>query len=140
VPVAVAGTTTPCVVVSEVYGGGGNTGAVYNDDFIELHNRCAAPQTLGQLFYRTQTGTDVSIPVASRTVAGGGYYLVAIKTSGTVGADLPNPMDFMGGVATSVDGINATTGSVYLEPAFVPPACPTSVVDLLGYGSQSSCF
>ena len=35
-PVAAA---SPNVVISQVYGGGGNTGAQYTNDFIELFNR-----------------------------------------------------------------------------------------------------
>jgi len=30
---------SPNIVVSQVYGGGGNTGATYTHDFIELFNR-----------------------------------------------------------------------------------------------------
>ena len=30
---------SPDVVISQVYGGGGNTGAFYANDFIELYNR-----------------------------------------------------------------------------------------------------
>ena len=36
-PLAGAGSTT--VVISQVYGGGGNAGATFRNDFIELHNR-----------------------------------------------------------------------------------------------------
>ena len=31
------------LVISQVYGGGGNTGATYTNDFIELHNRSSLP-------------------------------------------------------------------------------------------------
>ena len=34
------------VVISQVYGGGGNSGAPYNGDFIELFNRSSAPASL----------------------------------------------------------------------------------------------
>ena len=37
-----AGTSSSGVVISQVYGGGGNTGATYTNDFIELHNQSAA--------------------------------------------------------------------------------------------------
>src|SRR5690349_16135569 len=30
--------TSPGVVISQAYGGGGNLGAVYTNDFVELHN------------------------------------------------------------------------------------------------------
>jgi predicted extracellular nuclease len=34
------------VVISQVYGGGGNAGAPYKNDFIELHNRSNATVSL----------------------------------------------------------------------------------------------
>ena len=34
----IAGTAQAQVVISQVYGGGGNSGAPYRSDFIELHN------------------------------------------------------------------------------------------------------
>ena len=35
------------VVVSQLYAGGGNTGATYQNDFVELLNRGSAPVDLG---------------------------------------------------------------------------------------------
>ncbi|MCB9105561.1 MAG: hypothetical protein H6633_15180 [Anaerolineales bacterium] len=37
---------SPDLVISQVYGGGGNSGATYTNDFIELFNRGASPLTL----------------------------------------------------------------------------------------------
>jgi uncharacterized protein len=36
----------PILVISQVYGGGGNTGAPYTHDFVELFNRGDAPASL----------------------------------------------------------------------------------------------
>ncbi|HEX8886754.1 MAG TPA: hypothetical protein VF797_19880, partial [Noviherbaspirillum sp.] len=33
----------PAIVISQVYGGGGNSGAPYRNDYIELFNRDAVP-------------------------------------------------------------------------------------------------
>ena len=35
--------TTPRVLINEVYGGGGNSGATFTNDFIELVNASPAP-------------------------------------------------------------------------------------------------
>src|SRR5215475_350588 len=37
-----ASAVSPDIVISQVYGGGGNTGAQYHNDFIELFNRGAS--------------------------------------------------------------------------------------------------
>ena len=44
-PARMPSTPPRAVVISEVYGGGGNTGAPYNNDFIELYNNGTAPVT-----------------------------------------------------------------------------------------------
>ena len=36
------------LVISEVYGGGGNTGATWSNDFIEIHNPTAARESLAR--------------------------------------------------------------------------------------------
>ena len=40
---AIGGAVSPNVVVSQVYGGGGNAGATYTHDYIELFNRGSEP-------------------------------------------------------------------------------------------------
>jgi predicted extracellular nuclease len=58
-PVAHAVDTTSDVVISEVYGGGGNSGAPYNRDFIELYNKGAAAVDVStwSVQYASATGT-----------------------------------------------------------------------------------
>ena len=50
---------SPNVVISQVYGGGGNSGAPFTHDFIELFNRGSAPASLSgwSLQYASSTGT-----------------------------------------------------------------------------------
>src|SRR3954471_19514067 len=47
------------IVISQVYGAGGNVGATYNADYVELFNRGTAGQSLGgwSLQYTSATGT-----------------------------------------------------------------------------------
>ena len=46
------------VVISQVYGGGGNSGATLRQDFVELHNTGTAPVTLNgwSLQYASASG------------------------------------------------------------------------------------
>ncbi len=58
-PVHTAQAVSTSVVVSQVYGGGGNTGAQYTNDFIELFNLGTSPVSLAgwSVQYTSATGT-----------------------------------------------------------------------------------
>src|ERR1041385_7563900 len=57
--VAPARATPSDLVISQVFGGGGNTGAPYKNDFIELHNRGATTISLAgySVQYASTAGT-----------------------------------------------------------------------------------
>src|SRR5437764_577508 len=80
------------VVLSQVYGGGGNSGATFKNDFIELFNRSATPVDLTgwSVQYAASAGTTWQrTNLAGLTLQPGQYYLVkeAVGAGGTV--DLP---------------------------------------------------
>ena len=54
-----AGVTPPALVISQVYGGGGNSGATLRNDFIELFNPGGASVTLTgwSVQYTSSAGT-----------------------------------------------------------------------------------
>ena len=59
------------VVISEVYGGGGNAGATFTNDFIELYNLSASPVDLTgwSVQYASSAGTTWADHAASGTIA-----------------------------------------------------------------------
>ena len=69
---------SPDVVVNEVYGGGGNSGATLTNDFIELVNRGTAPALLDgwSVRYASAAGTAYASTPLSGSIAAGGSYLV----------------------------------------------------------------
>ena len=74
---AVAASTS--VVISQIYGGGGNTGAPYKNDFIEIHNISSTPVSVSgwSVQYASATGTSWQVtPLTATTIPAGGYYLV----------------------------------------------------------------
>ena len=79
------------VVVSEVYGGGGNSGATFKNDFIELYNRTGSAIDLAgwSVQYASAAGTSWQTTALSGTIAPGGYYLV--QEGAGAGGDLPLP-------------------------------------------------
>lgn len=129
---------SPTVVISQVYGGGGNSGATLRNDFIELFNRGDVAVSLNgwSVQYAASTGTSWQVTTLAGVLMPGGYYLIQ-QAAGTGGTeDLPVP-DRTGTVA-----ISATAGKVALvsDVTALAEACPTAnVVDTVGFGSATNC-
>ena len=125
------------IVISQVYGGGGNSGATYTSDLIELFNRgnTTVNVTGWSVQYASATGSTWQVTRLSGSIAPGQYYLVqeAPGSGGTV--NLPTP-DALGVIALS-----ATAGKVALvnHATALTGACPTgaNVVDLVGFGGAN---
>ncbi|HEX8409475.1 MAG TPA: lamin tail domain-containing protein, partial [Thermoanaerobaculia bacterium] len=124
------------VVISQVYGGGGNAGATYRNDFIELFNRGTSPVNLAgwSVQYASSAGSTWQVTPLNGTIAPGQYYLVqeAQGTGGTVSLPAPNatgtiPMAAGAGKVALVASTTALTGT-----------CPTAV-DFVGFGG-ANCF
>lgn len=127
----------PEIVINEVYGGGGNSGANYKNDFIELYNPTNAAVSVNgwSVQYASSTGTSWQVTPLTGTIQPLGYYLVqeGAGAGGTV--DLPTP-DVTGGIAMS--GSNGKVALVSNAIA-LSGTCPTGVIDEVGYGS-ANCF
>ncbi len=128
---------SPNIVISQVYGGGGNSGATYKNDFIELFNRGAAAVDVSgwSVQYASSAGTSWQVTSLTGTIQPGHYYLVqeAAGTGGTV--NLPTP-DASGSILMS-----GSNGKVALDDDSTPlsGACPADYVDFVGYGS-ATCY
>lgn len=128
------------VVISQVYGGGGNTGAPYRNDFIELHNRGTTSVSVAgwSVQYASATGTSTWLvtPLAG-TILPGGYYLVQEAAGAGTTGTLPAPN------ATGTIAMSSTSGKVALlnVATALTGACPASaaIVDLVGFGTTANC-
>lgn len=141
---------SPNIVVSQFYGGGGQAGAQYKNDFVELFNRGAAPVSInGWSFqYASATGSDWLVTnLPNATIQPGQYFLIQLASGGSVGADLPAP-DYIAPLVTGRTFIlNMATASgkfalVTSTTQLPASTCPvdSSIVDLVGYGDSASCF
>ena len=134
-----AGAAHAQVVVSQVYGGGGNTGATLRSDFIELHNNGTTAVNLSgwSVQYASASGTSWTRTNLSGTIAAGGYFLVKQADGAGGTTNLPTP-DTTGTIAMS-----GTAGKVALvnDQVSLSGACPVggSVVDFVGYGGTANC-
>jgi hypothetical protein len=131
------------VVISQVYGGGGNTGAQYTHDFVELFNRGAATIDISgySVQYASAGGTswNVNAIPASTTIAPGKYFLIKLGAGTGTGVALPTPdLD----VTVSPLALSGTNGKVALvnnTTALVGATqVPANYVDLVGFGSGSA--
>jgi uncharacterized protein len=138
----------PIPVISQVYGGGGNSGAPFTNDFVEVFNRGDAPVDLGgmSIQYASATGTgnfggNPIVPL-SGTLAPGQYHLVQLA-GGTTGVSLPQADTTgtinMAGASGKVALIDGTAGLACNGSTGQP--CDADqlarIVDLVGYGSAN---
>jgi predicted extracellular nuclease len=120
------------VVISQVYGGGGNSGATYKNDFVQLFNGSSDAVDLTgwtvSYFSATSTGPAASTTTLSGSIAAGHSYLIqmAAGTGGTT--DLPTP-DAVGAAAMS-----GTAGRIELADT------AATLVDRVGYGTTANTF
>ncbi|MFY2763430.1 lamin tail domain-containing protein [Arenimonas sp. MALMAid1274] len=97
---ASASSVSAQVVISQAYGGGGNAGAPFTHDFVELFNRGTQDVSLGgkSLQYASATGNFTNIAVLpTATLQPGQYFLVQLA-SGANGVALPVSPDATGGL------------------------------------------
>jgi Lamin Tail Domain/Calx-beta domain/PKD-like domain/Immunoglobulin I-set domain len=129
------------IVISQVYGGGGNSGSTLRNDFIELFNRGSAPVTMTNWSVQYATATGSSWTVAgplNGTLQPGQYWLIQLGTGGGGTTNLPTP-DF---TDTSLNP-SATAGKIALvnNTTALSGTCPTgaNIIDFVGYGSTANC-
>ncbi|TDE17469.1 ExeM/NucH family extracellular endonuclease [Dyadobacter psychrotolerans] len=138
-PIQVRAQTADHVVISEVYGGGGNGGAPFKNDFIELYNPTSTAISLNNwsVQFTSAAGTSWAPVALSGEIKAKGYYLIQQAAgAGTTMASLPTPD------ATGTSMMGAGSGKVILCQctAALSGAKPTgtTIIDFVGYGSTVS--
>ena len=137
-----SGSGAGTLVVAEVFAAGGNSGAAYANDYVELFNRGAAAVAVDgwTLQYASAAGTTWQATALSGTIPAGGRYLVQLASGGVNGAGLPTPD------ATGTSNLAVTGGKVALVDTATALSCGTSpgscsavstVEDLIGYGGAA---
>jgi Lamin Tail Domain len=130
------------IVVSQVYAGGGNSGASFANDYVELFNAGSASVTVDgwTVQYASAAGSTWQLTALSGSVAPGGRFLVQLASGGAVGAALPAP-DATGTSNMAVSGgkVAVVTDSAALTCGASAGSCSTvgSIADLVGYGSAA---
>jgi 5'-nucleotidase len=115
------------LVISEAYGGGGNSGAPYRNDFVELYNPTnAAISVAGHVVeYFAANGNSGGTTTLTGSVPAKGHYLIQMAAGSNASAPaLPTPD------ATGGSNMSATNGSVELRNG-------DTVLDLVGFGTAT---
>jgi len=127
------------IVISQIYGGGGNAGATLRNDFIELFNRGTTSVSVNgwSVQYAATTGTSWQRTNLPNVTLNPGQYLLVQEAQGAGGTvNLPTP-DTTGTIPMS-----ATAGKVALvnNTTTLTGSCPTTgIVDFVGYGPGTNC-
>ncbi len=129
------------LVISQVFGGGGSSGARVRSDFVELHNVSSATVSLSGLSLQYASAQGVSwskTALPDAQVPAGGFFLIELASSGSAGSVVNGDFEYPTmNIAQSdfklalVDGLTALQGSC--------PVNDWSVVDFVGT-SSASCF
>ena len=134
----------PLVVINQIYGGGNNSGATFQNDFIELFNRGTSvidfSATPYSLQYASASGNFTSankLNLTTGSLAPGQYFLVRLAGGTTNGISLP-----LADASSSAINLAAAEGKVALvvgTTLLVGNGCPfhASVADFVGYGSAN---
>jgi len=152
------------LVISQVYGGGGNSGAPYTNDYVELFNRGSAAVSLAGLSIQYASAGGIvsysnTLVLPSVSVAPGHYYLIQFAAGSTTSGALPTP-DFIAGIAPDsgdagfITNLSATAGRVMLVTGTTPITCggadsgfdaagtrcvesTAGIIDMIGYGTTA---
>ena len=128
------------VVISQIFGGGGNAGAPLRNDFIEIFNASNVSVSLSgwSVQYASATASTWSVTPLTVTLLPGQYYLIQESSGGSNGVALPTA-DATGTIAMAAGSGKA---ALVKSSTALSGACPNdpNIIDLVGYGSTANCF
>jgi hypothetical protein len=121
------GSGSGSIVVGEIFAAGGNSGAPFTNDYVELFNRGSSSVSLSgwTLQYASATGTAWASTALSGSIPAGGHYLVQLASGGANGSALP------AADATGTSNLAMSGGKVQVVSS------GTNVEDLVGWGSAT---
>jgi uncharacterized repeat protein (TIGR01451 family) len=148
----------PSLVISQIYPGGGNGGATYTYDYVELFNRGTTTVDFSATNYSIQyAGTtaafgaaNTKVNITSGKIEPGQYFLVRLAPgAGTGTAAEPAPDANLGviGMSTTAGKVALVLGTAAVSGtacpgATIPATTPTgnNIVDFVGYGATANCY
>jgi len=125
------------VVISQVYGGGGNSGATFRNDYVELFNRGRAAVVINgwTVQHASANGSNWDRAFVSGTIQPGGYYLLQLAQGNAGTVNLPTP-DATAGM--NVSAMSAKLVLVNNSTLLTGSAPAGQIMDFVGYGSTNT--
>jgi len=134
------------VIINEVYGGGGNSGGAYSQDFVELWNPTGTPVSLDgwSIQYASATGAwsaTNTTPLAG-TIPANGYYLIGEAFGANTALPALPATDATGTLAMSATGgkVALVRSTAALTCALAACAADAAISDLVGWGTTTTTF
>lgn len=123
------------LVITEVYGGGGNLNSTYRNDYIQLFNLSESSIDLGGYTLQIAQGNIWNTISLSGVVPANRWFLIKGDSDGSSGIDLPKS-DVTANFNISTEGgkIALVNSNKILATACMP--FTENVVDLIGYGNS----
>ncbi len=125
--------------ISQVYGGGGNSGSLYKSDFVELYNAGATTIDLSNyaVQYTSATGSVWQETLLSGLVLPGHYYLIQESGGASGTQNLPTPQ------VSGTINLSSSSGKIALTKSQTlltgsNPLANSSIVDFIGYGTADT--
>lgn len=150
------------LVISQVYGGGGNNGAKYTHDYVELFNQSDHEVELaGKTLQYVSSGASftkaknlLTLPPTTAKLGPGQYFLIQLATGATAGATpvgaALTDVDYMATQPLELISMSKETGKLALvataddaiEGCGAPgtPCDGAKLLDLVAYGPSASQF
>ncbi len=130
------------VTISQLYGGGANSGSTYSHDYVELYNphTTSFDLTGWSIQYGPATGDTWQVQPLGGEIGSGEYYLIRLAAGTVPAGTIPVPPANVNGDIN----MSATTGKVALVNNFdsLEGPCPLGnpgIVDFVGYGTTANC-
>lgn len=139
-------TTQAQVVISQIYGGGGNTGAPFTHDFVELFNTTSSPIDISgwTLQYASATGSSWSrntLP-AGTIINANSYFLIQLAAGSGNGVALPTPNHIFTSSPLALSGTAGKLGLTNSDTILsgTNPIGAANLIDFVGFGSTANAF